>query len=172
MKTNNIPTSLLVGLESNISYRYSVSMYIKVAVYVILTAASVLTLIFADIDSRSSWFFALLSLAIIFALMSIITMFCTKKEPRLSDDNSRLICHTFQINATPSSIIDDIQNHNFKHLKSSVFDGEGGCRLNVLMSDKADVARYILYKYVPFEYQPVSEIITIDKDIAQSLIQL
>lgn len=172
MKTNNIPASLIEGMESGISYHHSARMYVKAGVYMALALVAVLVLAFADIDSKSPFYFVFGIAAFMFLLLFVSTMAFTKKEARLVGNGSRIECHTLNFDALPSVVIDDIRNNSFGHLKSLVSKGDGGVRLVMLFSADASVARYRIYKYVPFEYQPVSAVIDLDPAAATSLSRL
>lgn len=169
MKTNNIQPSLLEGLESRIKYQYSTRMFCLVAIYLLVAVASVIVLFVANIDQRSPLYFIFGLLAFFGILMAVTTFSFQKKEVRLSDSGAKLICRSYHFDASVNGINEDIRNHRFDHLKSTKNNVDSGVRLDVLYADDASEARYRLYKYIPFEYQPVSDVVPIDAETAHAL---
>lgn len=108
-------------------------------------------------------------MAVIGLLVAVLTFLFTKKDPRLSDTNQRLSCYTYYFDASQSAIDEAIRNRRFEHLKSLINIHDAGIRLDMLCTDDATIARYRLYKYIPFEYQPISEITELDPTTATAL---
>ena len=59
-----------------------------------------------------------------------------------------------------------------KALKSYKNTTENGLKLELAYSDDYSIARYRLYRYIPFEFQPDSEIIEINAERVKVLTQL
>lgn len=169
MKTNNIPATLVEGIESRIKYQYSSRMFINAAIFFGIAVVAVVVLFTSGIDQKSPLYFILGLAAVVGVIMGATTLIFTKKEMRLIDDNQRLTCYSYHFDASQNAINEDIRNHRFEHLKTLINPQDAGVRLDMLATADASVALYRLYKYVPFEYQPISEIVYVDKATADAL---
>ena len=65
-----------------------------------------------------------------------------------------------------------IASKDAKALKSYKNESENGLKLELVYSDDFSIARYRLYRYIPFEFQPDSEIIELNAEQVKVLTQL
>ena len=172
MKNNNISDTLVNSIESRIKYQHSTSMYIKVIVSFVIAVASVVILALANIDTKAPLFFFLGFMAIIGVAVGLITLFFTKKEMRLVDTNQIIRCQSFYFNATQTALDSAIAAHNFDSLKKMININDSGLRLDLLATDDASIARYQIMKYVPFEYQPCSDVVDVDRMTVEAMSKL
>lgn len=172
MKTQNIPSTLIEGLESQIRYQYSRRMFVNAAMFFAMTLISVLALVFFDIDQKSPLYFVLGLAAVIGVIIGATTLIFTKKQPVVSATHQPLQCYSYHFDATQSVVNDDISACRFDRLKSLINKHDAGVRLDLITTADGSIAQYRIYKYVPFEYQPVSEVIKVDAKAAQAIASL
>lgn len=147
-------------------------MYISAAIAFGIAVVAVAVLYAAQISQKSPLYFILGLTAVVGVIMGITTIIFTKKAMYLADGNQRLECRSFFFNTTQNVLTEAIASRNANQLRSLMNNNDSGLRLDVLSSADRSVARYRIYKYIPFEYQPISEIVDIDDATLRVLVEL
>ena len=167
MKNNNIPESLLEGLNTT-EKRNSASI-IKAVVYLAMAVAATCSLIFIE-DSKSSIYMLMGIVAAFGYIMAVCVLIFTHKD--VICKGKRLNGYTLYFDTANANVEKAISAKDAKALKSYKNESENGLKLELVYSDDFSVARYRLYRYIPFEFQPDSEIIELNAEQVKVLTQL
>ena len=87
-------------------------------------------------------------------------------------EGKRLNGHTLYFDTTNANVEKAIASKDAKALKNYKNESENGLKLELAYSDDHSIARYRLYRYIPFEFQPDSEIIELNAEQVKVLTQL
>ena len=167
MKNNNIPENLLEGL--NITEKRNSGSIIKSLAYLAIAVIATCSLIFIK-DSKSAIYMFAGIVAAFGYIMAICVLIFTHKD--VLCEGKRLNGYTFYFDTANANVEKAITAKDAKALKSYKNETENGLKLELAFSDDHSVARYRLYRYIPFEFQPDSEIINLDADQVKILINL
>ena len=167
MKNKNIPENLLEGL--NITEKRSGATIIKALIYLVIGVAATLSLVFIK-DSKSSMYMFMGIVAALGYIMAVCVVIFSSKD--ILSDGKRLNGYTFYFDTANANVEKAIAAKDAKALKSYKNESENGLKLELAFSDDHSVARYRLYRYIPFEFQPDSEIIELNADQVNILINL
>ena len=167
MKNNNIPENLLEGLNTT-EKRNSASI-VKALVYLVVAVAATCSLIFIK-DSKSSIYMLMGIVAAFGYIMAICAAIFARKD--VMCEGKRLNGYTLYFDTANANVEKAIAAKDAKALKNYKNATENGLKLELAYSDDYSVARYRLYRYIPFEFQPDSEIIEINAEQVKVLTQL
>ena len=165
MKNNNIPENLLEGL--NITEKRNSASIIKAVVYLAVAIAATCSLIFIK-DSKSSLYMFAGIVASFGYIMAVCVLIFSRKD--ILCEGKRLNGYTLYFDTANANVEKAIAAKDAKALKSYKNTTENGLKLELAFSDDHSIARYRLYRYIPFEFQPDSEIIEINADQVKVLI--
>lgn len=165
MKNNNIPENLLEGL--NITKKRNSGSIAKALIYLVIAIAATLALVFIK-DSKSSMYMLIGIIAAFGYIMALCGLIFAKKD--ILCEGKRLNGHSFYFDTTTANIEKAIAAKDAKTLKNYKNTSENGLKLELAYSDDYSIARYRLYRYIPFEFQPDSEIIEIKADQVKIII--
>lgn len=165
MKNNNIPENLLEGL--NITEKRNSASIVKSLVYLAVAIAATCALVFIK-DSKSSMYMLVGIIAAFGYIMAVCGLIFASKD--IMCEGKRLNGHTFYFDTATANVEKAIAAKDAKALKSYKNTTENGLKLELAYSDDFSVARYRLYRYIPFEFQPDSEIIEINAEQVKVLI--
>ena len=165
MKNNNIPENLLEGL--NITEKRNSASIVKSLVYLVVAVAATLSLIFIK-DSKSSLYMFAGIVASFGYIMAVCVLIFSRKD--ILCEGKRLNGYTLYFETANANVEKAIAAKDAKALKSYKNTTENGLKLELVFSDDHSIARYRLYRYIPFEFQPDSEIIEINADQVKVLI--
>ncbi len=165
MKNNNIPENLLEGL--NITEKRNSGSIMKAVVYLVVAVAATLSLVFIK-DSKSSMYMLMGIVAAFGYIMAVCCVIFANKD--IMCEGKRLNGHTFYFDTANANVEKAIAAKDAKALKSYRNTTENGLKLELAYTDDFSVARYRLYRYIPFEFQPDSEIIEINAEQVKVLI--
>jgi hypothetical protein len=165
MKNNNIPENLLEGL--NITEKRNSASIIKAVVYLAVAIAATCSLIFIK-DSKSSLYMFAGIIASFGYIMAVCVLIFSRKD--ILCEGKRLNGYTLYFDTANANVEKAIAAKDAKALKSYKNTTENGLKLELAFSDDHSIARYRLYRYIPFEFQPDSEIIEINADQVKVLI--
>lgn len=164
MKNNNIPTNLLEGL--NIIEKRNSKLWLKTIFYFTIALVSTAALLFIEDSKSSVYMFAGIAAAFGYILGICVIIFSRKDT---ICDGKRLNGYTIFFDTDNASVEKAISAKDAKSLKDYKNSAENGLKLELAYSDDFSIARYRLYRYIPFEFQPDSEIIDINPEQAQIL---
>ena len=167
MKNNNIPENLLEGL--NITEKRNNGSIVKAFVYLAIAIAATCALIFIK-DSKSSVYMLTGTIATFGYIMAICGIIFARKD--VLCEGKRLNGYTLYFDTATANVEKAIAAKDSKALKSYKNNSENGLKLELTYSDDYSVARYRLYRYIPFEFQPDSEIIELNAEQVKVLTQL
>lgn len=167
MKNNNIPENLLEGLNTT-EKRNSASI-VKALVYLVVAVAATCSLIFIK-DSKSSIYMLMGIVAAFGYIMAVCVLIFANKN--ILCEGKRLNGHTLYFDTTNANVEKAIASKDSKALKNYKNESENGLKLELAYSDDHSIARYRLYRYIPFEFQPDSEIIELKAEQVKVLTQL
>lgn len=167
MKNNNIPENLLEGL--NITEKRNSASIVKSLVYLVVAVAATLSLIFIK-DSKSSLYMFAGIVASFGYIMAVCVLIFSRKD--ILCEGKRLNGYTLYFETANANVEKAIAAKDAKALKSYKNTTENGLKLELVFSDDHSIARYRLYRYIPFEFQPDSEIIEINAEQVKVLTQL
>ena len=165
MKNNNIPENLLEGL--NITEKRNSASIVKALVYLVVAVAATLSLVFIK-DSKSSMYMLMGIVAAFGYIMTVCVLIFTRKD--VLCEGKRLNGYTLYFDTATANVEKAIAAKDAKALKSYKNTTENGLKLELAYSDDFSVARYRLYRYIPFEFQPDSEIIELKPEQVKVLI--
>ena len=165
MKNNNIPENLLEGL--NITEKRNSASIIKAVVYLAVAIAATCSLIFIK-DSKSSLYMFAGIVASFGYIMAVCVLIFSRKD--ILCEGKRLNGYTLYFDTANANVEKAIAAKDAKALKNYKNESENGLKLELAYSDDLSIARYRLYRYIPFEFQPDSEIIEIKADQVKVLI--
>ncbi len=165
MKNNNIPENLLEGL--NITEKRNSASIIKAVIYLAVAIAATCSLIFIK-DSKSSLYMFAGIVASFGYIMAVCVLIFSRKD--ILCEGKRLNGYTLYFDTANANVEKAIAAKDAKALKSYKNESENGLKLELAYSDDYSVARYRLYRYIPFEFQPDSEIIELNADQVKILI--
>jgi hypothetical protein len=165
MKNNNIPENLLEGL--NITEKRNSASIIKAVVYLAVAITATCSLIFIK-DSKSSLYMFAGIVASFGYIMAVCVLIFSRKD--ILCEGKRLNGYTLYFDTANANVEKAIAAKDAKALKSYKNTTENGLKLELAFSDDHSIARYRLYRYIPFEFQPDSEIIEINADQVKMLI--
>ena len=165
MKNNNIPENLLEGL--NITEKRNSASIVKAIVYLAVAIAATCSLIFIK-DSKSSLYMFAGIVASFGYIMAVCVLIFSRKD--ILCEGKRLNGYTLYFDTANANVEKAIAAKDAKALKSYKNTTENGLKLELAFSDDHSIARYRLYRYIPFEFQPDSEIIEINADQVKVLI--
>lgn len=171
MKANNhIPASLTADLNANLTEHIAQATIVKTIIaFAIALLAAVVLLSGAQ---GPAWLpTAMVSTALLAAVIGFVCLFGSRKELRLNGKKLtgyRLYFKT----GSAQEIIRLINERNSRELKKMLNPQEGGLRLNLMMADDGSIARYRIFKYVPFDYQPESDIVEANLSTATFISEL
>jgi hypothetical protein len=167
MKNNNIPENLLEGLNTT-EKRNSASI-VKALVYLVVAVAATCSLIFIK-DSKSSIYMLMGIVAAFGYIMAVCVLIFAHKD--ILCEGKRLNGHTLYFDTANANVEKAIASKDAKALKNYKNESENGLKLELAYSDDLSIARYRLYRYIPFEFQPDSEIIELNAEQVKVLTQL
>ena len=167
MKNNNIPENLLEGL--NITEKRNSASIIKAVVYLAVAIAATCSLIFIK-DSKSSLYMFAGIVASFGYIMAVCVLIFSRKD--ILCEGKRLNGYTLYFDTATANVEKAIAAKDAKALKSYKNTTENGLKLELAYSDDHSIARYRLYRYIPFEFQPDSEIIELKAEQVKVLTQL
>lgn len=167
MKNNNIPENLLEGLNTT-EKRNSASI-VKTVVYLVVAVAATCSLIFIK-DSKSSIYMLMGIVAAFGYIMAVCVLIFAHKD--ILCEGKRLNGHTLYFDTTNANVEKAIASKDAKALKNYKNESENGLKLELAYSNDHSIARYRLYRYIPFEFQPDSEIIELKAEQVKVLTQL
>ena len=167
MKNNNIPENLLEGL--NITEKRNSASIIKAVVYLAVAIAATCSLIFIK-DSKSSLYMFAGIVASFGYIMAVCVLIFSRKD--ILCEGKRLNGYTLYFDTANANVEKAIAAKDAKALKSYKNTTENGLKLELAFSDDHSIARYRLYRYIPFEFQPDSEIIELNAEQVKVLTQL
>ena len=167
MKNNNIPENLLEGL--NITEKRNSASIVKSLVYLVVAVAATLSLIFIK-DSKSSLYMFAGIVASFGYIMAVCVLIFSRKD--ILCEGKRLNGYTLYFETANANVEKAIAAKDAKALKSYKNTTENGLKLELVFSDDHSIARYRLYRYIPFEFQPDSEIIELNAEQVKVLTQL
>ena len=167
MKNNNIPENLLEGL--NITEKRNSASIIKAVVYLAVAIAATCSLIFIK-DSKSSLYMFAGIVASFGDIMAVCVLIFSRKD--ILCEGKRLNGYTLYFDTANANVEKAIAAKDAKALKSYKNTTENGLKLELAFSDDHSIARYRLYRYIPFEFQPDSEIIELKAEQVKVLTQL
>ncbi len=167
MKNKNIPENLLEGL--NITEKRSGATMMKALIYLVIGVAATLSLVFIK-DSKSSMYMFMGIVAALGYIMAVCVVIFSSKD--ILSDGKRLNGYTLYFDTANANVEKAIAAKDAKALKSYKNENENGLKLELAFSDDHSVARYRLYRYIPFEFQPDSEIVEINAEQVKVLTQL
>jgi hypothetical protein len=167
MKNNNIPENLLEGL--NITEKRNSASIIKTVVYLAVAIAATCSLIFIK-DSKSSLYMFAGIVASFGYIMAVCVLIFSRKD--ILCEGKRLNGYTLYFDTANANVEKAIAAKDAKALKSYKNTTENGLKLELAFSDDHSIARYRLYRYIPFEFQPDSEIIELNAEQVKVLTQL
>ena len=165
MKNNNIPENLLEGL--NITEKRNSASIVKAIVYLAVAIAATCSLIFIK-DSKSSLYMFAGIVASFGYIMAVCVLIFSRKD--ILCEGKRLNGHTLYFDTANANVEKAIASKDAKALKNYKNESENGLKLELAYSDDLSIARYRLYRYIPFEFQPDSEIIELNADQVKVLI--
>jgi hypothetical protein len=167
MKNNNIPENLLEGL--NITEKRNSASIIKAVVYLAVAIAATCSLIFIK-DSKSSLYMFAGIVASFGYIMAVCVLIFSRKD--ILCEGKGLNGYTLYFDTANANVEKAIAAKDAKALKSYKNTTENGLKLELAFSDDHSIARYRLYRYIPFEFQPDSEIIELNAEQVKVLTQL
>ena len=167
MKNNNIPENLLEGL--NITEKRNSASIVKALIYLAIAIAATCALVFIK-DSKSSMYMLVGIIAAFGYIMAVCVAIFASKD--IMCEGKRLNGYTLYFDTANANVEKAIASKDAKALKSYKNESENGLKLELAYSDDYSVARYRLYRYIPFEFQPDSEIIELNAEQVKVLTQL
>lgn len=167
MKNNNIPENLLEGL--NTTEKRNNGSIVKSLIYLAVAIIATCSLIFIK-DSKSSIYMFAGIIAAFGYIMTVCILIFTHKD--VLCEGKRLNGYTLYFDTANANVEKAIATKDNKALKSYKNTTENGLKLELAYSDDYSIARYRLYRYIPFEFQADSEIIEINAEQVKVLTQL
>lgn len=169
MKTNNISSNLLDGLENEIIYRRSAKTFVNTAIYLAIALCATIIMATGTISQESSLYFLSGLVAAAGYMGALLSFIFSKKEIRYAANNQKLEGRVYHIDATPTDIMNAIDTGDCNFLRSKANDNDRGIKVEMVSTEDCSVARCCLYKFVPFEYQPVSGIVDLKQEQATKI---
>ena len=167
MKNNNIPENLLEGL--NTTEKRNSASWVKALIYLIIAVAATCSLIFIKDSKSAIYMFAGIVAAFGYIMAVCVPIFAHKD---ILCEGKRLNGYTLYFDTATANVEKAIAAKDAKALKSYKNESENGLKLELAYSDDHSIARYRLYRYIPFEFQPDSEIVEINAEQVKVLTQL
>ncbi|MEG1573234.1 MAG: hypothetical protein RSC04_06540 [Bacteroidales bacterium] len=122
---------------------------------------------FGGVDNKAALYLALMTFGIIFVLVGVVMLIFNRGQwiyvPTKSEIKSYEI---FFKSDSLHSLMQALETGNIMSLYPMKGESGQGVRLNALLSKDGKFAACQVYKYVPYNYEPASEIYTIKDPVA------
>ncbi len=171
MAKSKISSALLCGEEQNISKNIDVK---SVCVGVLLLVVGIAMFVAARAlksDNDTTTFFALGCGAIVFSVWGIVHICCHWHQ----------LCHNkralrgrviYILSGSGQEAIRHIENQNWDALAKVVSHSESNIKIDLVVSTDKQFARCQVLTYIPYQFEPLSEVITLSPEGAEALLKL
>lgn len=169
-KTNNIPDTLVEGLEG-ITQAKCGKAICKSCMYLAIAAIATVLVFTLDLEKGAWLEMCLGSIGMITLIMAFVTLFGSKPQLKMNGVNLNGYEIYFK-NPSIADITRMIAAKDADGLRDAMNDTDNGLRMNVVVAEDGSVMRYRMYKYEPFEYKPECEAVEIDAETAKFIAEL
>lgn len=171
MAKSKISSSLLCGEEKNISKNICVKSICVGVLLILVGIALFVTMRALKCENNTATFFALGCGAIVFAVWGCVHLCC--RCQRLCHNKSALSGHVIYIlSGSGQEAIRHIESQNWDALAKVVSPNESNIKVDLVVSADRQFARCQVLTYIPYQFEPLSEVIALSPEGADALLKL
>ncbi|MGN0186544.1 MAG: hypothetical protein ACI392_02200 [Paludibacteraceae bacterium] len=171
MAKTKISPTLLCGEENNISKKICIK---KICfALVLLVAGSILFLLInvLDLQPNTAGFFACGCIGLLLIIWGVTKLCCDTKH--LTYNNSTLSGHVIYLaNGALRDAMHAIEAQDWSALQKLVTSVESGTKIELVVSADRQFARCQVLTYVPYQFEPVSDVLFLTPAGAEALLKL
>lgn len=173
MKTYTIIPALIEDINEKIKKQRSRKSWINAAIFGAIFIITTALIVAMNFDEKSSIYFMLMLISISCAIMSLLSILFVKHEFKYLPSNQSIWGKTLYFDTTSVETLKEaIEQHDKKLLIKLLNNEERGIKMELITTDDYQLARYRLFKYVPFEFQSQTENIDIEAATAELLLNI
>lgn len=171
MAKSKISSALLCGEEQNISKNINVKAICVGALLIIVGVAMFVAMRALKCENNTATFFALGCGAIVFVVWGCLHLGYNCRQ--LCHNKSALHGHVIYIlSGSGKEAIRHIENQDWEALAKVVSPSESNIKIDLVVSADKQFARCQVLTYIPYQFEPLSEVITLSPEGATALLKL
>lgn len=171
MAKTKISPTLLCGEENNISKKICIKKIVLALVLMFAGAALFFIINLFDMPSNSAGFFACGCIGLLLIIWGGTKLCCDTKH--LAYHNSTLSGHVVYLtNGTTRDAMHAIEQQDWEALAKLVTPTESGTKIELVVSADRQFARCQVLTYVPYQFEPVSDVLFLTPAGAEALLKL
>lgn len=171
MAKSKISSALLCGEEQNISKNINVKAICIGALLIIVGVALFVAMRVLKCENNTATFFALGCGAIVFVVWGCLHLGYNCRQ--LCHNKSALHGHVIYIlSGSGKEAIRHIENQDWEALAKVVSRGESNIKIDLVVSADKQFARCQVLTYIPYQFEPLSEVIALSPEGATALLKL
>lgn len=172
MKTSIVSDLLLSDVKNSLVRRRSITTILFSALSLSISVISFIVLITYDFGYKSELEFYISFVMIAFLIAAILQFIFGKKLYYYKPENVPVKCHLYFFDTTSEKLIQAVKTNDINFLKSVVNDYDRGIKMELAYTPNYSIAICQCYKYVPYEYIPDSEVITLTNSEVELLLNV
>lgn len=166
-----ISPTLLCGEENHISKKICIKKILLALALLLAGGALFLIINLFGFRSDSAWFFACGCIGMLLIIWGGAKLCCDTKH--MSYRGSVLSGHIIYLtNGTAHDAIRAIEQHDWSALAKLVTPAESGAKIELVVSADRQFARCQVLTYVPYQFEPVSDVLFLTPADAEALLKL
>jgi len=172
MKKSKVSEQLLKEVDKLVYKKKDYKDYIIALIY--LVGAIALSIILLKVDfGKDALFFTLWLVVCVAVMMAIIKLFTAKNRYFVKETKQLLACTVLYFEGlSPENLITLLKGDNYKAFKKYFSKEEKGLKLEILTSADGSFARCMVFKFIPYNYETVSEAIALSSQQVTELLSL
>lgn len=170
---SSISTKLLEGAEQTICQRAGYKDYIVAALFLISAVALVFVLTKLDLKENSALYFTLWLAVVTATIVGIVKLFTAKKVYFVEATQSPLSQYVLYFEGlSPEELERQLKASNCEKLKKYFCNSEKSLKMELLTSADRNFSKCLIYKFIPYNYEPVSEVMTLPQDVVIAILSM
>lgn len=171
MAKSKISASLLCGEENNISKKICVKSVCMSALLIAIGIGLFVAMRLLKCESNTAAFFALGCGAIIFVVWGCINLCC--RTQKMCHNKSTLSGRVIYISSgAGQEAIRHIENQDWESLAKVISHHESNIKIDLVVSADKQFARCQVLTYIPYQFEPLSDVIILTPEGAEALLKL
>ncbi len=172
MAKTKISPALLCGEEQNISKKFCAKKLLFASMLIVVGAAIFFGVKLTGCESNSSLFLTAACISAVLVIWGCVNLVCDNKR-LVYKNQSQLHGHAIYIvSGSGQEAIRAIKEKKWKELSKLVSPYESSAKIELVVSTDLQFARCQVLTYIPYEFQPLSDVIHLNADEAKGLLQL
>ncbi len=173
MKKSKVSKQLLNEIDQLVYKKKDYKDYIIALIYLAGAIALSIVLLNVDFGTDSPLFFTLWLVVCVLFAVAIIKVFTAKNRYFVKETKQLLACTVLYFEGlSPENLITLLKGDNYKAFKKYFSKEEKGLKLEILTSADGSFARCMVFKFIPYNYETVSEAIALSSQQVTELLSL